>query len=428
MKTDIQTLISFVFAIAITIGLSAQDNEKFYQVTDDGEYQFTYWKYSEGAKSVEHPITARTFFLETKRTGGIPAGLSYAEFIRMTAQEHQALVNNGQAEIIAAIQRRDNKVPELSGERSISTFSNNFNEADLSQMEVDQLARLSYTDHLVEPKYVDDQRPVIIDNDEYKQKEASNINWQVMAITNPGREDIPHYYSRQQTPVAASQEESSPKRKNVPWVIRAIADPEFGVQREFIGTEDEFASTANAENVQATTAGYSENSDSKIQSRYFEEFGNKPLYIEVTAEDGLIYPFLVNAHLSDMNPRKWRDQDMAYMNSVNRNSAKQTVPAGNEEGKNAGYADVPAEVNGGEIRARMFQLLNELMAYDEGNDARRIFPGLDGKLYGTSDAELDEILSAMIYWTEDIMKEDENEKELIEDIYNELVALAMIIK
>ena len=101
---------------AIAVG-----NERLYEITDEGQYQFTYWQDKD---PVPHPITERTFFLEARDLDVLSDDISYREFKRLDTDEQQSLIVNGQEDIISkmdkSIDNKDLQKAEEKAERVIA--------------------------------------------------------------------------------------------------------------------------------------------------------------------------------------------------------------------------------------------------------------------------------------------------------------------
>ncbi len=80
---------------AIAIG-----NERLYEITEEGKYQFTYWQDKDPEP---HPITERTFYLETRDLNIIPEDVSYRKFQRLNTEEQRSIIVDGQKDVITAM-------------------------------------------------------------------------------------------------------------------------------------------------------------------------------------------------------------------------------------------------------------------------------------------------------------------------------------
>lgn len=90
LKKGIQIII--IVANTGTTSL-AGDNDKMYQITDDGDYRYQYLQAEQSNKADVKPVTVRTFYLETKRKGLIP-NIDYRDFLQMSVEEQQALLTD----------------------------------------------------------------------------------------------------------------------------------------------------------------------------------------------------------------------------------------------------------------------------------------------------------------------------------------------
>lgn len=80
--------------------VSAQDQSKYFKITDDGLYYFFNETTIEqnviekGANNYTRPITARTFFLEAKKANIFPEDFTFTEFQRLKVPAQQALLDS----------------------------------------------------------------------------------------------------------------------------------------------------------------------------------------------------------------------------------------------------------------------------------------------------------------------------------------------
>jgi len=111
MKTlSIITIAAFIFPTLVF----SKSNDKFYQITDNGKFQYSYWMETgnDNAKAGGKPVTLRTFFLETAKNGLLPLAMTYGEFTKLSIEEKQSILSNSQFAIIAAIERTEEIVPD----------------------------------------------------------------------------------------------------------------------------------------------------------------------------------------------------------------------------------------------------------------------------------------------------------------------------
>jgi hypothetical protein len=78
-----------------------------------------------------------------------------------------------------------------------------------------------------------------------------------------------------------------------------------------------------------------------------------------------------------------------------------------------------------EMRARLREVVFEILTYRDDavqRKYRKVFPGIEGKLYGSSNAELDEIIVALLNMKEDFLAGAEPE---LHQMFNEMETLAL---
>ena len=124
-------------------------------------------------------------------------------------------------------------------------------------------------------------------------------------------------------------------------------------------------------------------------------------YVEVTDDNGVTHQFLFTPN---------NDFDIPGSSDESRVPAKKKASSLNNG---------PIET-ASKSKARIISIMNELMTYQSEESLRkygRLFPGMDGKLYGTSDSELRELLSAFLMMKEPMLVESKG--ELI-SLYKEL--------
>lgn len=112
--------ISIIATCTFATSLFAASNEKFYQVTDNGQFQYTYWaeKGKENIKANIKPVTLRTFFLETEKNGLLPFAMSYSTFEKLTVEEKQVLLAGSQDDILTTMENTEAIVIEITARPS----------------------------------------------------------------------------------------------------------------------------------------------------------------------------------------------------------------------------------------------------------------------------------------------------------------------
>ncbi len=309
MKTLITISIGILTMSLIPIQSSAQVNEKFYRVTDDGKFQFTYWQYSEGPKGGVHLVTPRTLYLETKRQGLLPEYLSYATFLELSNEQKQAILEFSQQDVIAAMKG----IPGNTIKESVSVMVMQepvHNAITVTEAISEKESEKSYEEELSQ------------DADRMEPEQKEEIPWIVRTITQPGvAHDLP---DDDAASISISPAEQPAESKEIPWIVRAIIMHDHPLDIEEL------------------------------------ESGNAPAI---------------------------------------------SIEEANK-------------------RVRICTLLNELLAYQDDEIQKeygKVFPGMDGKLYGTSDAELDEILTELLHMKDDFSADLNPE---LDKIFSELEALA----
>ena len=111
MKTLVNLTITALIAGSIISTTQAKDFEKYYEVTEEGQFQFLYRQADASPKEGAKPVTNRTFYLETKRQGILPDDLSYRKYQELTAQEIQALLD--QAPLVNTTENKLNAVDQI---------------------------------------------------------------------------------------------------------------------------------------------------------------------------------------------------------------------------------------------------------------------------------------------------------------------------
>ena len=104
MKTT-KTTTAILFMMMLFFNALAENASKIYKVTEDGKFSFVHWgesiaksKTNRWFEPITHPVTAQTFYYETKRNGIIPDDLTYREFLRTSHEDKRAMLNEAQLE------------------------------------------------------------------------------------------------------------------------------------------------------------------------------------------------------------------------------------------------------------------------------------------------------------------------------------------
>lgn len=316
---------------------AAQVNEKFYQVTGDQKFQFTYWKSAGEPKGAVHPVTPRTFYLETRRLGLIPDDISFNTFLKIPALQLQAITEAGQKEIIAAInsQSQMKTVNRENLSASPEQVTGNFNVSPVSQASSDPEDKI--------------ELPLVAT--------AASTEQNGYGVTNTAEAGVARYYEM---------------GREMPWIIRVMLMPE--TLYSYNNNEHDEAEKAQA--------------DGKAQKVKY--FVSDPYSHKVFQDFTRVPP----------------------------ESSVQSAATNGEENELK------------DKKSRLLVLLNELMFTCRSDEISekygRVFPAIEGKLYGTSDAELNEILAALLNMKDDFLsayKAKTNQDE-VSKIFGELEAMA----
>ncbi len=317
---------------------AAQGNAKFYQVTGDQKFQFTYWQSAGEPKGVVHPVTPRTFYLETRRLGLIPDDISFNTFLKIPVSQLQAITESGQKEIITAINNQG-QVKTVNRENLSAQpepMSGNFNVPSANQAGADPGDKI--------------ELPIVAT--------APPIEQNGYEVTNTAEAGVARYYEM---------------GREMPWIIKVMLMPE-------------------------TLYSYDNGNG--------QEEAEKAQVVEKTQK--------VKYFVSD-----------PYTHKVFQDFTR--VPA---EASVQGAASNEEENELTDKKSRLLILLNELMVTCRSDEIRekygRVFPAIEGKLYGTSDAELNEILAALVNMKDDFLsayKARTNQDE-VSKIFGELEAMA----
>lgn len=317
MKTKITIAISILIGCLLPGDTSAQGGEKIYQITAEGKYQFVYTQDYLNGTGIIHPITARTFYLETKRLGLMPAAVSYAVFLQYPAEQLQAMLESEQADFIASL----NNSPEFSVEPE-ATFQ--ATATSIPNGNSEQAYFGNCESGICPTKHVSEEASAHV-NAEHPEETPQNkrMTWMATALTQPGKESVPGLTRREAT--LHKDTTYTQVRTKIPWIVQLM----------LMEGEMPYENWYDSENVPALTA---------------------------TEADK---------------------------------------------------------------RIRMHDLVTDLLTYQDDSVQRqfgKVFPGMDGKLYGISDAELDEVIQALLTMKEEFLS---SSQPALQDIFNELETLAM---
>lgn len=125
----------------------AGENDKIYTISDNGEYQYQYAYFDQPNKTGTKPVTVRTFYLETYRKGLIPEHISYEEFLKMSLEEQQALLNDDHRFTIYTVDQTDPIDNELEASESMLIETNAYEEPS-DEVAVNKDSELNYDRNL----------------------------------------------------------------------------------------------------------------------------------------------------------------------------------------------------------------------------------------------------------------------------------------
>ena len=123
MKTLVNLTLTALIVGTMIPTTQAEDNKKYYEVTEDGHFRYIYRQADVSTKSGIKPVTDRTFYQETIRQGLLPDDLSYRKYRELTPVEIKALLN--QAPIGNFSEEDQNIAVEKEDIKSIATARDN---------------------------------------------------------------------------------------------------------------------------------------------------------------------------------------------------------------------------------------------------------------------------------------------------------------
>ncbi len=211
MKNLITTIIiTSVFITGIFANDNQNDTQKFYEITNNGQFRYMYWaeQNADNNKGGIKPVTERTFFLETERQGLLPEGMTYYTFIQLTIEEKQAILTNAQFEIIAAM----NSSNQPNQNTSVAVNANN-------------VAPFTEATEIVE------ESAATLENDELD----INSPWIAKAVTRPGTE--------KELPTDRVLVETVEESTNLPWAVDVILNDGIETNNLMISNFNKIASS-----------------------------------------------------------------------------------------------------------------------------------------------------------------------------------------
>lgn len=310
MKTK-NTLATGILLICLLPSVAfAQDKEKIYQLTENGRYQFVYVRDLLAGNGVVHPITPRTFYLETRRHGLIAKEVSYTAFLQNTGDDIRAMLEVSQSDLLASVKNVSNELSPGSLNIQQSAVEG-FQQVEPSGKELEENTEAVSPDDFDAPAGADYKSP----------------SWIANAVMHPGSEAIPAISKSSKSAEAEGAEDTAytQVRTTIPWIVQLM----------LMQDEMPYENWYDGENI--------------------------PVLTSTEAEK----------------------------------------------------------------RVRLHTLVQSLLACQDDEIQKeygRIFPGMNGKIYGGSDAELDELVEALLNLKDEFISS--SQPELLE-MFSEMETLAM---
>lgn len=312
MKTKLPIAISILVVCLLPVDTSAQGGEKIYRITDEGEYQFIYTRDYVAGNGIVHPVTARTFYLETKRAGLLPETVSYNAYLQLADGHLQAMVEASQEDVIASLNNSPKHIAAQEGSAH-----------EVAPATSGTFAEIGYSGNCESGICYPTQTIQIAGEETPALPPAKQINRTTMALAQPGEEVVPGLTRKDGE--ASKDTSYSQVRTKIPWIVQLML----------------------------------------------------------------------------------MEGEMPYENWYDR----ETIPA--------------LTATEAEKRVRLHNLVEHLLTYQDDSiqqEYGKVFPGMDGKLYGISDAELDEVVHTLLQMKDDFLASCEPE---LHHIFNEMETLAL---
>lgn len=171
----------------------ALGNNKLYEITDDGEYKFTYWQDNEPDP---HPITERTFYLEAKELDILPDDISYRKFDRLSIDKQQALITHGQKDLIAQMKDNiDKEKLQKAKKEAKNTIANMREKEETDALAKSESPSLDKETPKARTEKVETKAETAVSSEPSKnesnsknvtKRKKSNMHWMVKTLTDAG--------------------------------------------------------------------------------------------------------------------------------------------------------------------------------------------------------------------------------------------------